>query len=84
MHFGHIIVHRLGVVNILFLPSHNHAYKFTGADVDQSWDSDDYFYCQHNQYSNNANTKYTEYSCDGQAHENRPPFYALCYIMRVR
>ena len=66
------------------MPSHNHAYKFTGADVDQSWDSDNYFYCQHNQYSNNANTKYTEYSCDGQAHENRPPFYALCYIMRVR
>ena len=66
------------------MPSHNHAYKFTGADVDQSWDSDNYFYCQHNQYPNNANTKYTEYTGGNAAHENRPPYYALCYIMRVR
>lgn len=66
------------------MPSHNHAYKFTGADIDQSWDSDNYFYCQHNQYPNNANTKYTEYTGGNAAHENRPPYYALCYIMRVR
>lgn len=73
--------HRLTVAE---MPSHNHAYKFTGADVDQSWDSDNYFYCQHNQYPNNANTKYTEYIGGNAAHENRPPYYALCYIMRVR
>ena len=26
----------------------------------------------------------TSYVGDDAAHENRPPFYALCYIMRVR
>ena len=26
----------------------------------------------------------TSYAGSGAAHENRPPFYALCYIMRVR
>ncbi len=72
------------VLTVAEMPRHNHAYKFTGADVDQSWDSDNYFYCQHNQYPNNANTKYTEYIGGNAAHENRPPYYALCYIMRVR
>ena len=26
----------------------------------------------------------TSYAGSGQAHENRPPYYALCFIMRVK
>ena len=64
------------------MPSHNHAYKFTGADTSGSYKHDNFFYNQHGKYSDLTNTKYTEYSGGGQAHENRPPFYALCFIMR--
>ena len=66
------------------LPAHTHDYKFTGADLSLSWDGDNYFYCQKNEYPNNGNTKTTESRGGSQPHENRPPFYALCYIMRVR
>ena len=66
------------------IPAHTHDYKFTGADLSLSWDDDNYFYCQKNEYSNNKNTKTTESRGGNQPHENRPPFYALCYIMRVR
>ena len=66
------------------MPAHTHDYKFTGADLSLSWDDDNYFYCQKNEYSNNKNTKTTESRGGNQPHENRPPFYALCYIMRVR
>ncbi len=65
------------------LPSHNHSYDFKGADTDDSYDDDNYFYNQHGKYDKN-NTKYTNYTGGDQPHENRPPYYALCYIMRVR
>ena len=66
------------------MPAHTHDYKFTGADLSLSWDGDNYFYCQKNEYSGNDNKKTTESAGGGKAHENRPPYYALCYIMRVR
>jgi microcystin-dependent protein len=65
------------------LPSHNHSYDFKGADTDDGYDDDNYFYNQHGKYDKN-NTKYTNYTGGDQPHENRPPYYALCYIMRVR
>lgn len=66
------------------MPSHNHSYQFKGADLKGSWDDDNYFYNQSGEYSKNSNTKWTDSTGGGRAHENRPPFYALCYIMRVR
>ena len=66
------------------MPSHRHAYKFKGADLDLSWKDHNYFYNMSDHYSGNGNTKYTDYTGGGGAHENRPPYYALCYIMRVR
>ena len=66
------------------MPSHRHAYKFKGADLDLSWKDHNYFYNMSDHYSGNGNTKYTDYAGGGEAHENRPPYYALCYIMRVR
>ena len=66
------------------MPSHNHSYSFKGADLKGSWDDDNYFYDASEHYKNNDNSKDTNYTGGGQAHENRPPYYALCYIMRVR
>jgi len=65
------------------IPSHNHSYSFKGADTDDSYDDDNYFYNQAEKYDK-SNTKYTNNAGGNQPHENRPPFYALCYIMRVR
>ena len=66
------------------MPSHRHSYNFTGADLDLSWNEKNNFYNQSQKYSNKTNEKYTDYTGGDQPHENRPPFYALCYIMRVR
>ena len=66
------------------MPSHRHSYNFTGADLDLSWNEKNNFYNQSQKYSNKTNEKYTNYTGGDQSHENRPPFYALCYIMRVR
>ena len=66
------------------MPSHRHKYTFKGADLKGSWDDDNYFYNQSEEYKNKTNERYTNYTGGGQSHENRPPFYALCYIMRVR
>ena len=66
------------------MPSHNHSYTFKGADLDGSWDNDNYFYDASGHYSGNGNTRYTDYTGGGQPHENRPPYYTLCYIMRVK
>ena len=66
------------------MPAHTHDYKFTGADLALSWDNDNYFYDASREYPNNTNTKTTESRGGNQPHENRPPYYALCYIMRVR
>ena len=66
------------------MPSHNHTYSFTGADLDLSWSGNNNFYNQSQKYPDKTNTKSTNYTGGDQPHENRPPFYALCYIMRVR
>ena len=66
------------------MPSHRHSYSFKGADLNGSWDNDNFFFDASEHYSGNGNTKYTEYTGSNQPHENRPPYYALCYIMRVR
>ena len=69
------------------MPKHSHSYDFTGADLAASWDSDNYFYCQKDYYSGNKNTRWTNAaggnsSGKTEAHENRPPYFALCFIMK--
>ena len=65
------------------LPSHSHSYSFKGADLTLSWKDNNNFYNQSEHYGNN-NTKYTDNAGGDQPHENRPPYYALCYIIRVK
>ena len=66
------------------MPSHNHTYSFKGADLAGSWKNDNYFYNQSEAYPGNNNTKYTDSTGGDQPHENRPPYYTLCYIMRTK
>jgi microcystin-dependent protein len=69
------------------MPSHSHTYDFKGADFKGAWDDDNYVYDASGHYkdrSQNDNRRTTNSTGGGAAHENRPPYYALCYIMRVR
>ena len=66
------------------MPAHSHSYSFKGADLNGSWDSDNYFFDASEHYSGNSRTRSTNSTGSGGAHENRPPYYVLCYIMRVR
>ena len=63
------------------IPSHSHSYKFTSASHSGIFYNDrDTFYFTGN--SGVAKTKETLSAGSGQVHENRPPYYALCFIMR--
>ena len=64
------------------MPKHSHSYDFKGADLKASWDGDNYFYDRSQQYPNNKNTEWTNDAGGNKAHENRPPYYALCFIMK--
>lgn len=59
------------------LPSHSHTYKKT---VSSSGNKGTGAY---GQYDWTNTTDDTGYTGGGQAHENRPPYYALCYIMKI-
>ena len=63
------------------MPSHSHSYSFKSADLGGSFKKDDYFYCQQNPF-NLSHSATTDAAGDNQPHENRPPYYALCFIMR--
>jgi microcystin-dependent protein len=66
------------------LPSHSHSITMWGGDIDDSWKQQNNLYLTHNKYNYNNNR--SDFSSVGgnQPHENRPPYYVLCYIMRVR
>lgn len=64
------------------MPKHSHSYDFKGADLKASWDGDNYFYDRSQHYSSNKNTEWTNDAGGNKAHENRPPYYALCFIMK--
>ena len=64
------------------MPSHLHSYKFKGADIDDNWKSKNNLYAVSHTYT--WNTAYTDYVGGDQPHENRPPYYALIYIMRIQ
>ena len=71
-------------LSIQEMPSHKHEYKFKGADLDSGWDGDNLFYNQTGHYQDNNNTRETELTGGNIPHENRPPYYALCFIMKVK
>ena len=64
------------------MPSHTHSYKFKGADLAGAFKKSNFFYCQKNPYDL-SNTANTDSKGGGQPHNNLPPYYALCFIMRI-
>ena len=64
------------------MPSHRHEYKYRSYDLVLSWKNQRHFYTV--SQGSIDQSAYTEYTGGNQPHENRPPYYALCYIMRVK
>lgn len=60
------------------IPSHRHAYKQITSESRYPGTSSAKSYAVVGSSSN-----YTEYNGGGEAHENRPPYYALAYIMKA-
>ena len=65
-------------LNISQMPKHRH-------EVPMSSGSDyvDIDYAQKDKRNSNTQA-YTDYVGGSQPHENRPPYYALCYIMKIK
>ena len=63
------------------MPSHRHSYKFKGADINDDWENDNELYSVSKKYY--ENTANTEKTGGDKAHENRPPYYVLAFIMRI-
>ena len=63
------------------MPSHNHGYSSYPIDTDKISNLGENE--KERIYRGDSTTKYTNYSGGGSAHENRPPYYALCYLIKV-
>ncbi len=64
------------------IPSHSHTYKFKAASFSGAWKYAKDFYSIASGWDELQASATTETAGSGQAHENRPPFYPLCFIMR--
>lgn len=65
------------------MPSHSHQYTLWGQNGRVS--SDDWYFTDYMEEDHKAKKDRTTKSTGGdQAHENRPPYYALYYIMRIK
>ena len=66
------------------MPSHTHNMKFKSYDLAASWKDQRSFYSVNKGDENQNDPKTTQSAGGGQSHENRPPYYAICFIMRVK
>lgn len=66
------------------MPSHSHSITMWGGDIDDDWKKQNNLYLTHDKWNDQHNTRNTDSAGGGQPHENRPPYYTLCYIMRVK
>ena len=66
------------------MPSHTHNMKFKSYDLAASWKDQRSFYSVNKGDESQNDPKTTQSTGGGQSHENRPPYYALCFIMRVK
>ena len=65
------------------MPKHSHTYSFSTGDIAASWKNSRYFFDYSNHY-NTHQSKTTDETGGSLPHENRPPYYALYYIMRIK
>ncbi len=66
------------------MPSHTHNMKFKSYDLAAAWKDQRSFYSVNQGNEDQNDPKTTQSTGGGQSHENRPPYYALCFIMRVK
>ena len=66
------------------MPSHSHSatVKVSGLAATSNGDKD--FFAPSWKSQNASDTITTSTAGSGQSHENRPPYYAICFIMRVK
>lgn len=69
-------------LSVLELPSHSHTVTMYGGDLVASWSKSDNFFTTYDKYSSYKHNVTTSAVGNNVAHENRPPFYALCFIMK--
>lgn len=74
------------VLSVNEMPSHSHTFTGNTGDIDESWNNRANFFATPDNAGRNAGNRSVNVSSagGGAAHENRPPYYALYYIMRVR
>ena len=65
------------------MPSHSHSITMWGGDIADDWKNQNSLYLTHDKYGYHNDREFSSVGGD-QPHENRPPYYVLCYIMRVR
>ena len=65
------------------MPSHSHSITMWGGDIADDWKQQNNIYLTHDKYGYHNNRDFSSVG-GGQPHENHPPYYVLCYIMRVR
>lgn len=65
------------------MPSHSHEYKFNNSYLGVGYANyqNTYMYANQNSYAENSKLKILS-TGGGQAHNNMPPYYALCFIMK--
>ncbi|MGI6099708.1 MAG: hypothetical protein GX174_09220 [Lentisphaerae bacterium] len=66
------------------MPSHSHSTTFATVGYTSGWNGSMEAMSGEGKDKNNGNrTKTTTATGSGAAHENRPPYYALCYIIKL-
>ena len=68
-------------LTIAEMPSHTHDVNAKASDLAAAWKDNSYFF-DFSQHYNNPRSTTTTATGGNQAHENRPPYYALCFIMK--
>ncbi len=69
------------------MPSHNHQTQFHTVGYKASWNGNKEAVAHtgnHDGKNNGDEWPGTTWVGGGRSHENRPPYYALCFIMRVK
>jgi len=65
------------------MPSHKHATTHTSSNEDAPWKDGSCLITVSNNKGGNV-VRDTDYQGGDAAHENRPPYYALCYIIKIK
>lgn len=66
------------------MPRHSHSTRFKTVGYSASWNGSREAMSGEGKDKNNGDVdKQTTYAGDGVAHENRPPYYALCFIIKL-